>query len=135
MFAKPVMILVILIRYNDIFQKKELTYELRCINKNSQISKTRAIRKFHDLKKIIASWVENFTRCRKSCCHFPTSFSFRKFWHPLTKKSQAVDRVIFLVNFPKTPFLFVFFLEITRIYLQRSIYNMIQTYFEKTNKL
>ena len=119
------------------FSKKREIDELRSISKNSQICKPaikKAIGKFHDLKKIVVSWVEIFTRCRKSCCHFPTFLIFENFdahW----QKSQPVDRVIFLVNFPETPFLFVFFHEIIRIYFQRSIYNTIQTYFEKTNKL
>ena len=53
----------------------------------------------------------------------------------LRKLLVKLLEIIFLVNFPETPFLFVFFHEIIRIYFQRSIYNTIQTYFEKTNKL
>ena len=58
----------------------------------------------------------------------------------ISKNSQickpAIKKVIGKFHdLKKTPFLFVIFHEIIRTYSQRSIYNTIQTYFEKTNKL
>ena len=73
------------------------------------------------------------TGCRNSCCHFPT-FLVSKDFDVRRQKSEPVDRVMFSVNFPETLFLFVFFLEIIRIYLQHSIYNTTKTYFEKNKQ-